>query len=212
MWLELALGILALLFTCLLFIRVLAKVHPTPSPSRTGGLLENPFRKRLFSAVKTMERVGVDNGMKVLELGSGTGFLTVEAAKRVGSSGRLFCVDIQPEMIAKTRQKVRNYNLDNVDLVVANALALPFKDNSFDLAFLVMVLGEIPKPDLALKELNRVIMPGGVLSVGEIILDPHYCLRSTIKSKANQAGFEIIKESGNFLAYVLNFRKVKGER
>lgn len=66
--------------------------------------------------------------MKALELGSGIGFLTVEAARRVGSSGRLYCVDIQLEMVAKTRERVRNHNFGNLGLTVANALALPFKE------------------------------------------------------------------------------------
>ena len=70
------------------------------------------------------------------------------------------------------------------------------------------VLGEIPKPDLVLEELNRVIVPGGMLSVGEIIVDPHYCTRRTVKAKANHAGFEFLKESGSFLAYALNFRNI----
>jgi len=209
LWVSLVLGILALCFVGLATVRVLAKVVPFACPFNIGWLLENPFRKCLFSANKTVGWMGVDKNMRVLELGSGTGFLTVEAARRVGGSGRLYCMDIQPEMVAKTRERVRKHNLDNVEVAVANALALPFKDNSFDLVFLVTVLGEIPEPDVALRELNRVIVPRGILSVGEIIFDPHYYWRSSVKTKANHAGFELLKESGNFLAYALNFRKIK---
>ncbi len=209
MLVKIILGLLALFFVCLLFIRVLAKLYPFACPFKARGILENRFRRHFFGAAKTIEWVGVGKNMKVLELGSGTGFLTVEAVRRVGSSGRLYCVDIQPDMVVETREKVLNHNLGNVDLVVANALTLPFKDNSFDLAFLIMVLGEIPKSDVALKELNRVIVPGGVLSVSEFIFDPHYSLRSTVKTKAKHAGFAIVKESGKFFAYALNFRKIK---
>ncbi len=209
LWVSLILGILALCFVGLATLRVLAKVAPFACPFNIGWLLENPFRKRFFGAAKTMGWIGVGKNTKVLELGSGTGFLTVEAARRVGDSGRLYCMDIQPEMVAKTRERMRRHNLDNVGVVVGNALALPFKDNVFDLAFLVTVLGEIPEPRVALRELNRVIVPGGILSVGEIVFDPHYYLRSSVKAKANHAGFEFLKESGSFLAYALNFRKIK---
>ncbi len=207
-WLESILGVLALIFV-LTVVRILAKFFPFPCPIGVGSILENPFRRRLYGAKKTMKWMGVNKGMKVLELGSGVGFLSVEAAQQVGDLGRLYCVDIQPEMVKMTREKVLNHNLGNAGFVIANALALPFKANSFDLAYLVTVLGEITAPESALKELNRIIAPGGSLSLGEFLFDPHYCLRGTVKRRANHAGFIFANESGNFFAYVLNFQKAK---
>jgi len=208
-WLETVLAIVAFAIVCLAAVRILAKAHPFPCPFGVGGILENPFRRHLFSAQKTIKWMGVSNGMKVLELGSGVGFLSVEAARKAGDSGKLCCVDIQPEMVKKTRERIQNHNLGNVSFVVADALTLPFKADSFNLAFLVTVLGEIPEPETALRELSRVISPGGILSVGEFLFDPHYCLRGTVKRQANHAGFAFTKESGNFFAYALNFRKVQ---
>lgn len=203
---KLTLGILILLLIGLLAWRIAAKIHPCPFGAK--GLLDNPLRRRFLSAAKTMDWLGVDRNMKVLELGSGIGFLTGEASKRVRPLGRLYCVDIQPEMIAKTREKVQNHNLTNVDLVLADAVALPFREGSFDLAFLVTVLGEIPKRDMALKELNRVLKPKGILSIAEFIVDPHYLLRRTVKALANRAGFGVAKQLGNFFVYTLSFKKI----
>lgn len=106
---KLALSILIIFVIGLLARRMAAKVCPCPFGAR--GLLDNPLRRRFLGAARTMDWVGLDTNMKVLELGSGIGFLTGEASKRVRPSGRLYCVDIQPGMIANTREKVQKHNL-----------------------------------------------------------------------------------------------------
>jgi len=119
----------------------------------------------------------------------------------------LYCLDIEPAMIARAKNKVIRYNLENVALMLGNGECLPFKDDSFNLAYLVSVLGEIPDKDRALHELYRVLRPGGVLSISEYLLDPDYPLRRTTIAWARQAGFEPFQEYGNFFAYVVNFRR-----
>ena len=113
----------------------------------------------------------------------------------------------EPVMIARAKNKVTRYDLENVALMLGNGECLPFKDDSFDLAYLVTVLGEIPDKDRALQELYRVLRPGGVLSISEYLLDPDYPLRRTTIAWARQAGFEPFQEYGNFFAYVVNFRR-----
>jgi ubiquinone/menaquinone biosynthesis C-methylase UbiE len=173
-------------------------------------ILESPVRRRLFSPAKLLDKVGIAAGMRVLELGPGPGFFTIEAARRVGyseSPGKLYCLDIEPAMIARAKNKVTRHALENVALMLGNGECLPFKDDSFDLAYLVTVLGEIPDKDRALQELYRVLRPGGVLSISEYLLDPDYPLRRTTIAWARQAGFEPFQEYGNFFAYVVNFRR-----
>lgn len=195
----------AFLFWWFVVLRIVRKAHPVPSPARLRWFLDK--RGPIFSRSKTLDRTGISEGMRVLELGPGPGFLTVEALRRVGDSGSLYCLDIQPAMIAKVRGKLSKEGLENVALVMGNGECLPFASDSIDLAFLVAVLGEIPDKDAALKELNRVLCPGGVLSISELLPDPDYPLRRTTIAWARKAGFEPFQEFGNFFAYTVNFRK-----
>jgi ubiquinone/menaquinone biosynthesis C-methylase UbiE len=176
-------------------------------PRQLALILDNPARRRFLSPSKTLEQIGVGEGMKVLELGPGPGFLSVDASTRVGDSGRLYCLDIEPALITKVRRKVLREGLENVAPIVGDGERLPFAENSLDLAFLVCVLGEIPNRDAALKELHRVLRRDGVLSVSEMLPDPDYPLKKTTVARARKAGFEPAQEFGNLFAYTVNFRK-----
>ncbi len=70
-------------------------------------LIDNPLRRRFFSAGKTLDLAGIRPGMQALELGPGSGFFTLEAARRVGPTGKLHSVDIEPQAIAILKQKTR---------------------------------------------------------------------------------------------------------
>jgi len=188
-------------------MRIIAKLHPTPIHWWFARFLDNPIRRRAQSPSRVVDQMGIHEGMKVLELGPGSGFFTPEASRRAGDWGRLYCLDIQPVLMARLKRKIEREGLGNVALMVGDAATLPFAEDSLDLAFLVTVLGEIPNKDGALAELYRVLRPGGVLSVSELFIDTDYSLRRTIISRAHKAGFEPVKQFGNFFMYLLNFHK-----
>lgn len=195
------------LFLWFAVIRMISKLHPSPMPWRWARFIDNPLRMWVQNPAKVMDQMGIHQGMRVLELGPGPGFFTLEASRRVGNSGRLYCLDIQPELIARLKCRIERDGLENVALMVGDTAALPFADDSLDLAFLVTVFGEIPNKDEALRELHRVLRLGGILSVSEILVDPDYSLPGTIISQADKAGFESVQQFGNFFIYLLNFRK-----
>ena len=189
------------LFIWLVLSRIISKIHPTPISHRLAIILDNPVRRHVFSPAKLLDKVGIAAGMSVLELGPGPGFFTVESAQRVYSSegvGKLYCLDIQPAMIARVRRKIFDRLPENVELMVGNGECLPYKNGSFDLAYMVTVLGEIPDKTRALQEFYRVIRPDGVLSISEYFPDPDYPLRRTTIARARRAGFEPFHEVGNF--------------
>lgn len=164
---------------------------------------------------KVLDRVGIQPGERMLELGPGPGAFTIEAARRVEPGGSLVAVDIQPEMIAAVEKRVREAGLTNVETHVASAYKLPLEGESVDRAFLVTVLPKIPDRQRALAELRRVLRspepaegrPGGVLSITEEFLDPDYPLARTTVAWAEAAGFELIERHGNWWIYTLNFQK-----
>jgi len=202
-----ALSLIGAFLVFQILIRVIRKAHPFPIPAFATRFIDNPFRRRFLSPSKTIGQLGIGEGMKALELGPGSGFLTVEASRRVGDRGRLYCLDIDPTLVANLREKTVKAGLENVALLVGDGQRLPFKDGSLDLAFLVAVLGEIPNKDAALKELSRVLRPGGVLSISELLPDPDYPLRRTTIAWAGKSGFEPFQQFGNFFAYTINFKK-----
>lgn len=205
----------AFLFLWLVGFRIVRKFRLTLVSRRSVTLLamvlDSPVRRWFFSPAKSLDKVGIAAGMRVLELGPGSGFFTVEASRRVGDSGKLYCLDIEPAMIARVKKKASTEALENVALMVGNGECLPFKDGSFDLAYAVTVMGEVPDKDRALQELYRVLRPGGVLSISELLPDPDYPLRRTTITWACNAGFEPFQKFGNFFAYVVNFRRGHAE-
>jgi ubiquinone/menaquinone biosynthesis C-methylase UbiE len=205
------LGIIGgLLFFWLFPLKLISRfVHrfgaSAPCPAALSWLVHNPLRRRYMRPV--LDRVGIQPGERVLELGSGPGAFTVDAARRVEPEGRLIAVDIQPAMIVQLERRVREAGLTNVETHVASAHDLPLESKSVDRAFLVTVLPEIPDQNRALAELWRVLRPGGHLSITEEFMDPDYPLPSETIRRVEAAGFEQVRRFGNFWVYTINFRR-----
>jgi ubiquinone/menaquinone biosynthesis C-methylase UbiE len=197
-------AVLFWLFGLKLIIKFL-KFGSAPCPASLSWIVDLPIRRRYMRAV--LDRVGIRPGETVLELGPGPGAFTVDAARRLAPEGQLIAVDIQPEMIAEAESRVRRAGLDNVAFHVAGADELPVEDASVDRVFLVTVLPEIPDPVRGLREIHRVLKPGGVFSTTEEFLDPDYPRRATTIAWAAAAGFELAERYGNWFVYTLNFRK-----
>ncbi len=191
-----------------LVVRLLRRLFPFPVPPVMGPLLGSPLRELSQPRRNILEHSGLRPGMRALELGAGPGFFAVEAARLLGPDGRLSAVDVQPQLIAQATERVRHEGLDNVDLTVANAADLPFPDATFDLAYMVAVLGALPDKGRALRELRRVLKPDGRLAITEAMADPDYMLMVEVVGWAQSVGFELVEQHGNALLYTLTFRSL----
>ncbi len=103
--------------------------------------------------------LGLQAGDAVLDIGTGPGFLAEEMATEVGPSGRVAGVDRSREMLALARQRCAGHS--EVAFHEADAVEMPFPDATFDAAAIVQVYEFIPDMPAALRELNRVLKPGG---------------------------------------------------
>ena len=145
-------------------------------------------------------------GERILEVGPGTGYYTLDMAEWVGDGGKIEIFDIQQEMLDHTMRRATERGLSNVEPTLGNAESLPYEDHSFDAAVLTTVLGEIPDQEAAVLELKRVLKPGGRLVVGELFGDPHMVTLGSLQERAAAADFEFERVVGpNPLGYFARF-------
>lgn len=168
--------------------------------------LDNPFT-RIARAKVIIEHLDLRPGMSVLDMGCGPGRLSVPLARAVGADGRVVAVDSQAGMLRRAREKARGANVANIDFVEADAGGGSLGHELFDRALLVSVLGEIRDREAALQEIFAALRPGGVLSVTEVIFDPHFQGRETVRRRAMAAGFHEQAFFGSRIAFTLNLQR-----
>jgi demethylmenaquinone methyltransferase/2-methoxy-6-polyprenyl-1,4-benzoquinol methylase len=116
----------------------------------------------------TLDCSGVRPGQHVLDLAGGTGDIAALFSRRVGPNGKVVLADINESMLNVGRDKLRDLGLiNNIEFVQANAEALPFADNSFDIISIGFGLRNVTDKAAALKSMFRVLKPGGRLLVLE---------------------------------------------
>ncbi|MCP5504205.1 MAG: methyltransferase domain-containing protein [Chlamydiales bacterium] len=167
------------------------RIH-LPCPSWLGWLIErdNPFTKT-NRANEIIAQLNLKSGMKILDAGCGPGRLTIPAAKKVGPSGEVTALDIQEEMLTKVKKKATDEKLENIRLLKAVLGENQLTPNQFDCALLVTVLGEIPNQQAALKEIYTSLKPGGILSITEVIFDPHFQRMKKVGELCESTGFHL---------------------
>jgi ubiquinone/menaquinone biosynthesis C-methylase UbiE len=179
-----------------------------PCPAWLGWMVEmdNPFTKE-NQARTIVSRLGLSPGMKALDAGCGPGRLTIPLAAAVGPNGEVLAVDIQEDMLSRVRVKVKDQGLQNVTYLQTGLGQGKLPRERFDRAVMVTVLGEIPDQSAALQEVFTALKPGGLLSVTEVIFDPHFQREQKILPLTKAAGFRKKAFFGRKLAYTLHLEK-----
>jgi len=188
--------------------RVASNRQSLPCPSWLGWMVEmdNPFTETNRANV-IIGLMKLQAGMKVLDAGCGPGRLAIPSAQAIGPQGELTALDLQAGMLARTQEKARVAGLSNLRFVQAGLGEGKLEKDYYDRALLVTVLGEIPNSEAALKEIFFVLKPGGLLSITEVIFDPHFQSRETVQRVAGAAGFQEKGFFGKRLAYTIHFEK-----
>jgi SAM-dependent methyltransferase len=179
--------------------------NPSACPYSQRFWVEAPHP--IITRARLREVLEPKQGERVLEVGPGTGYYTLDVAEWVGPEGSIDILDLQQEMLDHTMRRAGERSLANITPTRSDATALPFENETFDAAFLVTVLGEIPDQDAALRELARVLKPGGRLVVGELLGDPHYVALGPMRLRAAASGLGFERRSGNALGYFARFSK-----
>jgi len=190
-------------------VRIIRRYYKFPIPEFLANLIDNPLRRRLQPPDATTLRHGIEPGMTVLEVGPGNGRYSVAAARRIGPTGRLHTIDIEPKMIERVQRRAAVEGVTNIEARVANAYELPYPGGFFDLIYMIAVTGEIPDPVRAFREFGRVLKPTGTLAVSEILVDPDYPRASTVTRWAAAAGLQPARKIGNVFYYTVILRPHK---
>lgn len=178
--------------------RLRGRLRPTPCPFSQAAALDVRARHLVAGPQRILGEFALASGERVLEIGPGIGFYSLEAARRVGTDGRLICLDLQREMLAEVRRRMRAAGENRVDFVCADAGAIPLRPGSIDHVFLITVLGEFPDRERALAEIRRVLRPGGRLSVSEQLPDPDFVTRRTLRRELGAMGLVEVSRRGRF--------------
>jgi ubiquinone/menaquinone biosynthesis C-methylase UbiE len=207
-WILIPLAVPAVYITLRAIARFVRRRHRFPIPEFMAEVIDNPLRRAFIQPPDEMpERLGLKPGMRVLEVGPGSGTYTVAVARYLGPAGHLTSIDIEPKMIERTRARIAAEGLTNVDARVADVFALPFGDGTFDAVYMIAVIGEIPTPERAAAAFARVLKPGGLLAFSELWPDPDYPHPRELEDWIMPAGFEPVSLERGFLSYYYVFAR-----
>lgn len=123
--------------------------------------LERPEREREERPDLLIEALELKHGMHVADIGAGTGYHALRMAGRVGSTGRVHAVDVQPEMLEKLAAKARAAGVSNVVGVLGTERSAQLQPGSVDLALMVDVYHEFEFPFEMMESICRAVKPGG---------------------------------------------------
>ncbi|QQZ11023.1 demethylmenaquinone methyltransferase [Heyndrickxia vini] len=120
------------------------------------------FQQHLKWRKDTMNKMAVGKGKKALDVCCGTGDWTIALADSVGPDGKVVGLDFSKNMLKIADEKVQTLGLKQVEIIHGNAMELPFDDDTFDYVTIGFGLRNVPDYLHVLKEMNRVLKPGGI--------------------------------------------------
>lgn len=121
-----------------------------------GGMFSDP--------AKNVEQCGIQAGMDIADLGAGSGFYSMEASKALMSTGRVYAVDVQKDLLTKLKNNATRLGLYNIEVIWGDIEKLggtKLRDASVDLAFLCNILFQMEDKATPVKEVKRILKPAG---------------------------------------------------
>ena len=182
------------------------RLSPVPFPYAFRWFLQI-YPRPAQSPTRLAQILQPRNGEHLLEIGPGIGVHALPVARALGPDGVLDVLDVQREMIEAVVHRARDAGVANIASREGDAGDLPYADQTFDGAYMITVLGEIPDGDAALRELARVLKPTGRLVIGEVFFDPDFVSLRRLLARAEEAGFVFGHKVGSPLAYLARFER-----
>jgi len=161
--------------------------------------LERPERETEENVEGALNAIGLKPGMTVAEVGAGTGYVALRMARRVGSTGKVYANDLQPEMLNLLRANAARAGLTNVETVLGFATDPKLPAGQIDLILLVDVYHEFSQPQKMLQGIRAALKPDGRLLQLEYrkedpavpILPDHKMSVAQAKTEVEAEGFHL---------------------
>lgn len=177
-------------------------------PKAYIALLEDPARDAHQKPDEVLKALALRPGEAIADIGSGSGYFTLRLAEGVGPTGRVYAVDVDPEMVRHLNRRVRDAGLDNVRSVLADFDDPLLRDGSVDRFFVCDTWHHIEDQAKYLALMTRMLRPGGTVVMIDFKkeatpLGPPLEMRIAREDLVRQmkdAGFEVSAEH-SFLPY-----------
>jgi SAM-dependent methyltransferase len=172
--------------------------HRKTSEPYTGDLsiFDSPGRDERLQINRVMDILGVSPGKAVADIGAGSGWFTVRAARRVGASGVVYAVDINPEAIEYIKKRAEKEKLLNVKTILGKADNPVLPTNSVDCVLLLKTYHEVAEPIALLRNLRVALRPGAKVGIidrngnGE----DHGVAKKVVLEEAARAGYRLLDD------------------
>jgi SAM-dependent methyltransferase len=164
----------------------------------TGDLsiFESPGRDERLQINRVMDILGVTPGKSVADIGAGSGWFSVRAARRVGAAGIVYAVDINPEAIRYISDRAQKEGLANIKAILSKPDDPLLPANSVDAVLLLKTYHEVARPVTLLENLRRALRPGA--KVGVIDRNgngqDHGIGRNVVIQEAKEAGYKLLDQ------------------
>lgn len=170
--------------------------RPT-SPPYTGDLsiFDSPGRDQRLQIERVMNILGIQSGKDVADIGAGSGWFTVRAARRVGRSGTVYAVDINPEAIHHIDQRARSESLPNIKTILSRSDDPMLPKDAVDAVLLLKTYHEIADPVALMKNLKTALKPGARVGVIDKNGDGtnHGVSPKIVIREAGRAGYRLLE-------------------
>lgn len=190
-------------------VRQVRRAGDFPFPHQAAFLLDNPIHRRFVNPAAVAEQLALSGDEWLLEIGPGPGIFSLPIASRL-PHGHLDLFDVQPEMLDKVKRKLRRAGHHHAGFHSGDAgNGLPFSDNTFDVAFLASVIGEVPDKAACVRSLAQVLKPGGRVIFHEIFLDPDRLGTAELRALVEPLGFSFTSATGSRWRDIVEFARTE---
>ena len=188
--------------------------HRKTSTPYTGDLsiFDSPGRDERLQINRVMDILGIAPGKTVADIGAGSGWFTVRAAKRVGDTGTVYAVDINSEAIRYISSRIRKENLRNVKPILGKP-DNPLLPGTVDAVLLLKTYHEVAQPITLLRNLRASLAPGAKVGVIDRNGDGenHGVARDVVIQEVKEAGYQLL-EQDDFVKDGMDYFLVFGAR
>jgi ubiquinone/menaquinone biosynthesis C-methylase UbiE len=171
--------------------------RPTSEPYKGDlAIFEEPDRAQKLQVERVMDLLGIKRGAQVTDIGAGSGWFTVRSARRVGSEGLVYAVEINPEYVRHIKRRAKREKLPNIRTILGKPDDPLLPRNTIDAALLLKTYHEIERPVAFLRRLRPALRPGARLGIidknGKG--DDHGVNADVVIKEAAQAGFALVSQ------------------